>query len=54
MLEVKKIKEKVELEDLKVQADPCRYYWDDHGLKGRYDCYVDCYNKTSPYASDCY
>lgn len=37
VLEIKAIKEKVELEDVQLQVDPCKNMgW------GRFDCLIDC------------
>ncbi|CEP43603.1 hypothetical protein [Paraclostridium sordellii] len=49
MKKITEIKEKVELKDLEVQADPCANM---PGTKPcKYDCCHDCYNGTSSYVS---
>jgi hypothetical protein len=53
MLEIKKIEEKVELKDLEVQSDPCKYFWNKSHVAGLYDCLEDCLHKT-PKQSVCY
>ncbi|MCR2043146.1 hypothetical protein [Anaerosalibacter massiliensis] len=50
MLKIKKIEEKMELLDVEAQADPCKFFWDNDGVAGLYDCLKDCKGKT-PYAS---
>lgn len=42
MIEVQKIKEKVELKDMEINADPCKYIWEDYGRRGGKDCLIDC------------
>lgn len=56
MLKVKKIEEKVELKDMEINADPCKYHWTQYHTAGRYDCLRDCKYKgvVSPYGSDRY
>ncbi|WP_170177307.1 hypothetical protein [Acidilutibacter cellobiosedens] len=54
MLKIKKIENKIEVKDVAGQNDPCKYYWEDEGKKGKYDCLVDCYDHSAPYGSDLY
>ena len=42
MIKVDQIKEKVELKDMEINADPCKFYWEDYGEKGKIDCNSDC------------
>lgn len=55
MLKIEKITEKVELLDVEVQSDPCKFLFDQSGKKvaGLYDCSIDCKGKT-PKGSVCY
>lgn len=55
MLKIEKITEKVELLDVEVQSDPCKYLWDKskHTVEGMHDCLTDCKGRT-PKASVCY
>lgn len=46
MLHIKKIEEKIELQDVEVQADPCKWYYDNKDLISQIDCMTDCINKT--------
>ena len=56
ILEVKKIKEKIELKDMEINDDPCKYYWSQYKLVGQYDCMSDCKykGKVTAYGSDRY
>jgi len=56
MLKVKKIKEKIELKDMEINDDPCKYFWSQYKLVGQYDCMSDCKykGKVSAYGSDRY
>lgn len=56
MIEVQKIKEKVELKDMEVNADRCKYYWTQYQIPGREDCLKDCgtWPFQDAYASDRY
>lgn len=56
MLKVKKIKEKIELKDMEINDDPCKYHWLQYHTAGRYDCLSDCKykGKVSAYGSDRY
>lgn len=36
-LQIEKITDKIEIEEVEVQADPCKDKW-----FGTYDCYYDC------------
>ena len=42
MIKVDQIKEKVELKDMEINADPCKFYWEDYGEQGKIDCNRDC------------
>lgn len=43
MIEVKKIKEKVDLKDMEINGnDPCRYIWHSHQKSGAINCLSDC------------
>lgn len=43
MIEVKKIKEKVELNDMEVNDyDPCRHLYNNNHRQGQIDCSRDC------------
>ncbi|CEN24006.1 hypothetical protein [Paraclostridium sordellii] len=42
MIEVKKIKEKVELKDMEINGDPCKYFWNQYHAAGHDDCMEDC------------
>ncbi|WP_343095120.1 hypothetical protein [Clostridioides difficile] len=46
MIHIKKIEEKIELQDVEVQADPCKWYYDKHGIISQIDCMVDCAGST--------
>ncbi len=40
---VKKINNKVEIEDMEINAsDPCKAFWLENGKTGQYDCNYDC------------
>ena len=55
MLKIEKITEKVDLLDVEVQSDPCKYLFDKSKgrVEGMYDCLTDCAGRT-PKASVCY
>jgi len=50
MKKITEIKEKVELKDLEVQANPCK----GNGGNCKYDCCSDCHNGTSSWQSPKY
>lgn len=39
---VKKINDKVEIEDMVVNGDPCKAYYEENGRRGQHDCEHDC------------
>lgn len=54
MLKVEEIKEKIELKDMEINGNPCKYFWTQYNRVGEYDCMTDCKYKgvVSAYGSD--
>ncbi|EQK22268.1 hypothetical protein [Clostridioides difficile] len=42
----KKNRRKNRTQDVEVQADPCKWYYDKHGIISQIDCMVDCAGST--------
>ena len=55
-MKIEKIKEKIEIKDMQVNGDPCKYYFDEYGWTGQYDCMNDCIapNESPAYGSVVY
>ncbi|RHQ99210.1 hypothetical protein [Peptoclostridium sp. AF21-18] len=45
------IKEKIEIKDVEMQADPCK---GNNHKPCKYDCCQDCHNHTTSYGTDMY
>lgn len=53
---IDQIKEKIELKDMKINANVCKFFGDEYHQSGKYDCLTDCkaVGYLSTYSSDKY
>ena len=56
MLKIKKIQKRLEIKDVAVQSDSCKWLWIGLGIVGGTDCLNDCNSSKHPasYASQLY
>ena len=53
-MKIEKIKEKIEIKDMQVNADPCKINYDLYGQLRTDDCMYDCTDPVGPYGSIAY